>query len=633
MDGMNDTHATALKRFALARDAERMHHERAAEDLRVATQGPWSERDRQDREAANKPCITVNMAPQFIRAVTGQIRSANPSIKVMAADGDARKETAEVIEGLIRHIEYQSDATYVYEAAAESAAACSMGYWRIRTDYCDDTSFDQDILIDRVYNPFSVFFDPSAKDPTRKDAEFCFVIEEMPKEDFKSQYPQAGIADFTSAHKDANWSAWVTDKDSVVVAEYFWKEYTEEEIARTPAGQIIKGPFPKGMELTKRMARKPKVMWCKMTATEVIEGPTEFPSRYIPVVAVTGEEWHLGEETYRSGVIRHAIDSMKLYSFARSEQAMLMQMQNKAPYIGLAEQFEGFEDYWAEAATGNRPYLPVNAVEGAGLPQRQQPPMASSGLMAETQISAEDIKRTTGIYDAGLGAKSNETSGVAIAQRKEESQNATSIYADNMTKAVAHTGRILVDMIPRVYDTQRTVRILGEDGAETMAVINGLLVRQDGQIPLNDVTVGKYDVRISVGPSYSTKRQESVDGMMEFMRVYPAAAPAMGDLVARNQDWGDAETIAERLAKMIPPELREEKEGEPAAPDPMQQQAMQAQQQAMAMQQQMAQLALQKEQAEVEQAQAKAAEARAKAALAEHQTKLTLLQPPQMGMM
>lgn len=610
--GDNDAiHAEGIKRFALARDAERPHHDRAAVDLRFATGDQWADADRNDRESENKPTLTINLLPQSIRAVTGQIRATNPAIKVMAADGEARKETAEIIEGLIRHIEYQSSATAVYEGAAESAAACSMGYWRIGTKYCDDVSFEQDIMIERVYNPFSVFLDPRAKDPTRKDAQWGFVIEEMAKDLFAAEYPKAKAVDFTSAHKDSAFTEWVTDKDAVVVAEYFWTEYAESEIAEGTR---------------KRTVRKPRVMWCKMTANEIIEGPTEFPSRHIPIIAVTGEEWHMGEETYRSGVVRFAIEPQKLYNLARSEQATVLQLQSKAPYIGAAEQFDGYQDYWEEAGQSNRPYLPFNHIEGLGAPQRQQPPVASSGLMAEMQIAAEDIKRTTGIYDAGLGARSNETSGVAIAQRKEESQNSTSIYADNMAKAVEHTGRVLVDMIPRVYDTKRTARILGEDGQEKLVLINGLLIKEGMEIPLNDVTVGKYDVRISVGPSYSTRRQESVDGMMEFMRVFPASAPMIGDLVARSQEWADAETIAERLAKAIPPELREDQEGQAQqGPNPEQQMAMQAQQQAMQMQQQMAALALQKEQAEVKQALAKAAEAEAKAALAQHETRLAMM--------
>lgn len=633
MDGLKyDILDTAIKRFALAKNAERVHHERAAMDLKFATGDHWDEKDRLGRQNNNKPCLTINLLPQSIRAVTGQIRATNPAIRVMAADADAKKDTAEIIEGLIRHIEYQSGATAIYEATCESAAACSMGYWRIGTDYCDDTSFDQDITIERIYNPFSVFLDPSAKDATRKDAQWGFVIEEMPKEAFEEAYPDAATSDFTSAHKDSNYSAWVTDKDTVVVAEYFWIEHDKTVIYQDVQGQVVQSPaVTKG--LRKRIVRKPKVMWAKMTATEVLEGPTEFPCRYIPIVAVVGEEWHLGEETYRSSVIRFAVEPQQLYNLARSEQASVIQLQSKAPYIGAAEQFEGHEDYWAEAGSGNRPYIPYNKVDGLGAPQRQQPPVASSGLMAEMQIAAEDIKRTTGIYDAGLGQRSNETSGVAIAQRKEESQNSTSIYADNMGKSVAHTGRILVDMIPRVYDTQRTVRILGEDGKEMMAVINGLLVRQDGELPLNDVTVGKYDVRISVGPSYSTKRQESVDGMMEFMRVFPDASPAIGDLVAKGQDWADAEKISERLAKMIPPELRETDKDAQAGPTPEQQAAMQAQQQAQDMAMQMQGLALEKEHAEVSQAKAKAAEAEAKAALAQHQTRLAMMagQMPMQG--
>jgi hypothetical protein len=553
---------TMRERMKASKDAMMRHHELGQDDLQHVIGNPWPEDVRRQREAEGKPCITINIGAQFVRSVTGQIRSLNPAIRVMAADGAADKETAEIIEGLIRHIEYQSDATTIYEAAGESAAACGLGFWRIRPEYCDPMSFDQEIKIERVYNPFSVFLDPHAKHPTRMDAQFGFVVDEMSKEEFKRQYPDCEPDDFTTDHRVPEYSSWVTAPDGVVVAEYFWIEHRKVKIAILADGSVVENAAKVLNIVKERETSVPKVMWAKVTASEVIEGPREFPGKYIPIVAVTGEEWHLGEERYISSVLRHAKEPMQLYNYARSTQAEIIQLQPRAPYVGAAEQFDGYQGFWEEAGSANRPYLPYKHVDGLSPPMRQQPPVGSAAMVQEMQIAREDVNRTTGIYDASLGQRSNETSGVAIAERKEESQNSTSIYADNMVKAVTHTGRILVDMIPRVYDTKRTIRILGQDDDEQMKVINDILITDLAIVRVNDVTLGKYDVRISVGPSYSTKRQESSDGMMEFMRVVPGAAPAIADLVAGAQDWPDADRISERLKAAMPPELRGDEEGD-----------------------------------------------------------------------
>lgn len=596
-----------------AEDAERPHRERAEEDLRFAVGDQWPEEERLEREEEGRPCLTINAMPQFIRQVTGQVRSLNPAIRVIPADGEARKETAEIVEGLIRHIEYCSDASSVYEGATENAAACSMGYWRILTEYCDGATFDQEIRIKRIHNPLAVLFDPFAKDPTRSDARYAFVIDKLPTETFRETYPDAEMVDFTSEHRMDHMEYWATT-EGVVVAEYFWIEYDEYEIMQLPSGQIVRGPFPKEFRGKKRTVQEPKVKWAKVTGAEVLEGPMDFPSRYIPIVAVTGEEWHLGEETYRSSVIRWAKDPQVLFNYARSTQAEIASLQPKAPFMITADQISGYETIWAAANKANRPYLPYNADPAAGAPSRVQPPVSSEAMMTEAQMAAEDMKRTTGIYDASLGAKSNETSGRAILARKEESQNATSIYADNMVKAVAHTGRILVDMIPRVYDTQRTIRILGEDGQEKMETINQIFIAQDGIVPVNDMKMGKYDIRIQVGPSYNTKREESRDGMMEFLRVNPAAAPMVQDLIAKAQDWPDADRFAERLRKALPPGVAEDQEEEMTPEQAVaKQQQMQMQQQQMQAQQAAERIAMREAEAKARKAEADAVKAEAEA--------------------
>jgi hypothetical protein len=620
----DDLHRLIIARRDEAEEAEYTHRQRAEDDLRFAVGDQWPDEERIAREAEGRPILTLNAMPQFIRQVTGQVRALNPAVRVTAADGAASPEVSEIIEGLIRHIEYNSDASSVYEGAAESAAACSMGYWRILTEYCDGDTFDQEIKIKRVYNPLAVLFDPFAKEPTRSDARYAFVIDKLAKEVFEETYPDAKSVDFTNEHRMEHLEHWATS-EGVVVAEYFWIEYDEYEIGLLPSGQIIKGPFPKGLKPSKtRTVRDPKVKWAKVSGAEVLEGPMDFPSRYIPIVAVTGEEWHLGEETYRSSVIRFAKDAQVLYNYARSSQAEVVSLQPKAPFMVTAKQIESLETYWAQANQANRPYLPYNADPLAPPPSRVQPPVSSEAMMTEAQMAAEDMKRTTGIYDASLGAKSNETSGRAILARKEESQNATSIYADNMVKAVAHTGRILVDMIPRVYDTQRTVRILGEDGQEKIETINQIMIGQDGIVPVNDLRVGKYDVRVQVGPSYNTRREESRDGMMEFLRVNPGAAPLISDLIAKMQDWPEADRVAERLRAALPPGVADDDEE-------MTPEKAQAMQQAQAQQMQQAQAQQAAMQIEMRKAAAEATEAEADAAKAQAEAQIKQMELAQMN--
>lgn len=600
-----------------AQTAVKIHHERAVDDMRFVTGDHWPEEVRAQREADGQPCLTINTAPQSVRAVTGQIRALNPAIRVAAGDDEASKDTAEIIEGLIRRIENRSDASSIYEAAAESAAACSFGFWRVRTEYADGKSFNQEILIDRIYNPFSVFFDPAARHPTRSDAQWCFVVDEVPLETFKADYPDADLTPFTSDHKPS-WVVQWSNAETVTVAEYFYIEYDEYEIGMAADGSIVKHPKPPINFTKKRKVREPKVMWAKVNGNEILEGPQEFPSRYMPIIAVTGEEWHVGEEIYISSVFRFAKDSALLYNYAASTAAEVTALQPKSPYLVTPKQIAGHEEKWGAANQTNTPYLPYTPDQNAPPPQRIQPAMGSQGLDRMMQVAAEDQKRTTGIYDAALGARSNETSGKAILARKEESQNSTSVYADNMVKAVMQTGKVILDMIPRVYDAKRTIVILGEDGQEKIEEINGLMMDQGGIVPINDVTVGRYDVRIQVGPSYQTKRQEGQEGMLAFMSAVPQAAEAAGDIFAGMQDWPESDRVQERLKKMLPAglEVPDPDEMTPEEQQAAQQQAMQAQQQAQQQQEALA-LAKRGEEAKIAKLEAEAAKAAAEAKKAE----------------
>ena len=579
---------------ALAADGE--NRERAADDLQFVVGNQWPEKVRLEREAAGKPCLTINGLVASVRQVTGQIRNLNPTIAVVAADGDADEDVAEVIGGLVRHIQSESDAASVYEQAAESAAACSIGHWRLRSQFLEGDTFDQEIIIERIHNPFSVLWDTFSKDVTRKDATWCQIMDAMSLDDFKETYPDATAEDVPDDKPNQNSAysqTWFTT-DHVTIAEYFWIEKETHTIGITANGEVIKDPTAAHNVVKKREVEDRKVMWAKISGAEVLEGPTEIPARWIPVFTVTGEEWHLGEEMYRSSVIRFAKDPQQLYNYSRSAHAEMVALQPKAPYMVTPREIAGNEANWATANQENRPYqvFTPDPAMGGSRPARTQPPVASSGLLNEITIAAEDIKRTTGIFDASLGASSNEKSGIALQRRQAETQNGTSVYSDNMVKSIRHTGRVMVDMIPRVYDTQRTIRILNETDQEKMVVINTVVNSQGGEIGVNDLTVGRYDVKIQVGPSHETKREAAADGMMRFIGSVPQAAAVTSDLIAKAQDWPDADRFAERLRKTLPPGMISE--------DDMTDEEKQAAQQAAQIQQQTEQQAQQLAQAKIE---------------------------------
>ena len=603
----------ARKRLPEAIDADRNNRDDMLDDLKfISGKEQWPEKVRQEREEDGKPCLTINVLPQHVRQVTGDIRRLNPAINVLPANSEASEETAEIVEGLIRHIEYKSDASSVYEQTAESAAACSIGWFRVLNEWEDDDSFDQEIRIKRIRNPLSVYCDPSAEEPTRSDAQYIFITEQMSQEDFKDAYPEASTIDADADGITDGLERWQAS-GSVIVAEYYWREPVEKVIAKLVDGSVVENPgeeIPEEWIVQKRTVNTHKVYWAKVSGKDVLEGPVEQPCKTIPVIAVTGEEWHIGEEVHRTSVIRHAKEPQQLYNYHSSAEAEFVSLQPKAPYIGTLKQFEGLETFWNEANIKNRAFLPYNPDPKApGAPQRATPPVSSQGISNAAIKAREDIKGTTGIYDAGLGARSNESSGVAIRQRQMESDVATSIYSDNMAKAIAQCGRIIIEMIPKIYDTNRMVRILGKDDQEKMVQINGVVTEAGQDRPVNDMTIGKYDVRVTVGPNYTTMRQETAEGMMNFIKAFPAAAQVTGDLIAKSQDWPDADKFAERLEKMLPPQV---KDMENLSPEE-QQQAMQAQQQAamaQAMQQQAGQIEMQKSAAEAEEAVADAQKAK-----------------------
>jgi hypothetical protein len=605
----SDILATARARLDLAMSALSESREDENDDLKFYAGSPdnhwqWPADVLATRGAVQgqtinaRPCLTINKLPQHVRQVTNDQRQNRPGAKVIPVDDNADVEVADIFNGMIRHIEYISDADVAYDTACENQVSYGEGYIRLLTEYCEDNTFDQDIKIGRVRNSFSVYMDPTIQDPTGADAKWCFVTEDITKAEFERMYPDA--APITTLQSlgvgDQSISNWLNE-DTIRIADYYYIDFDRTTLNLYPGNATAFEGTPEDKQLRaiygkpkkSRESDRAKVKYCKINGYEILE-EREWAGKYIPVIRIVGNEFEVDGRLYVSGLVRNAKDAQRMYNYWVSQEAEMLALAPKAPFIGYGGQFEGYENQWKTANTQNWPYLEVNpdVTDGQGgmlpLPQRAQPPMASSGLLQAKAGASEDIKSTTGQYNASLGMGSNERSGKAILARQREGDVGTYHYGDNLARGVRHVARQLVDLIPKIYDTQRIARIIGEDGETKMIKINpeqpqpvNKIVDQQGIVieKIYNPGVGKYDVVAITGPGYATKRQEALEAMAQLLQGNPQLWAVAGDLFVKNMDWPGAQEMSKRFAKTIDPKFMSDGEDNPAL------QAAQQQMQAM----------------------------------------------------
>jgi hypothetical protein len=608
--------ATARHRMTMAVAAYSESREDELDDLRFAAGSPdnnwqWpadvlATRGSVQGQTINaRPCLTINKLPQHVKQVTNDQRQNRPSGKVIPADDNADIEVAEIFDGIVRHIEYISDADVAYDTACENQVTYGEGYIRLLTEYCDDDTFNQDIKIGRIRNSFSVYMDPTIQDPCGADAEWCFITEDLLRDEYERQFPDAQPLSSLEQQGvgDQSLSQWINE-DVVRIAEYFYTEYEKATLHLYPNNITVFADSPDAQQM-KMMGIKPiktrlvdrrKIKWCRINGYEILE-EREWAGKWIPVIRVIGNEFEVDGRVFISGIIRNAKDAQRMYNYWVSQEAEMLALAPKAPFIGYGGQFEGYESQWKTANTTNWPYLEVNpdVTDGQGsvlpLPARAQPPMASSGLLQAKAGASDDIKSTTGQYDSSLGATSNERSGKAILAREKQGDTGTYHYVDNLARAIRYCTRQIVDLIPKIYDTQRIARIIGVDGEANSAKIDPMqqepvrkIVDQMGTVieKVYNPGVGKYDVCVTTGPSYMTKRQEAMDAMSQILQGNPQLWAVAGDLFIKNMDWPGAQEMAKRFEKTIDPKLLADDDKSPAL--------QQAEQQIQAMGQEMEQM-------------------------------------------
>jgi len=592
--------AEAKRRLQRAIDDDSSNRAEALKDLRFLAGEQWDDRVKRMRELDGRPSLTINKLPTFLQQVTNDQRQNKPSIKIHPVDSNADPDTARVLQGLIRHIEYASNADVAYDTAVNSAAACGIGWWRLVTDYESPDSFNQVIRFDRIRNPFQVYVS-RYKEADGSDMRWAMIACDMPRDEFRYEYPDADASQLDWQTGIGDSAGWITQQ-TVRVVEYYRVECTPATLVMLDDGTVLyEDDVPEGAIVRqRRQSERRSVRWYKMTATEVLER-TEVPCYWIPMFPVTGAELDIEGRVVRSGLIRNARDPQYMYNLWMSAATEEVALRPKVPYIGAEGQFEGHEQEWRQANVRNFAYLEYKprTIGGQLAPPPQRQPMADIplGTLQMAMHANDNIKATTGIFDASLGARGNETSGRAILARQREGDTATYHFIDNLARVIRHCGRCILWMAPRVYDGARVVRLLGEDERLEYAQINTPLPQpeldektQRIRTVLNDLTVGTYDVTVSMGPSYSTLRQEAADAMVSFGQSWPRLMEIAGDKVVKAMDWPGAEEIAERIERTIPPEIRgdDRQAGQPEIPPAVQQAVQQMQQYVQQLEQQLA---------------------------------------------
>jgi len=567
----------AKEAFEDAQEAEEENRENANSDIKFARLGQqWDEADRNKRARDGRPTLTINRMPAFIRQVANDARQNTPTIKVHPVDSSADPECAEILNGLIRNIQITSNADEAYDTALLDAVTGGFGYFMIDVDYAYNDTFEQDIIIKRIANPFTVHGDPRSTAADSSDWNCAFISDMMSMKDFEAEFPDAEKSDWDGnfeVDQDLDWFS----EDSIRVADYWKREKFDRPIVLLNDGQVIdekvyienKDYFDvQGIEVeNSRTVKSWKVKRYTLSGSEVLD-EIDWVGQHIPIVPVYGEEnWVEGKRYFKS-LIRDAKDPQRIYNYWRTASTELVALAPKAPFVGPVGAFDEDGDKWATANTESHPYLQY---DGPVAPQRQPFAGPPAGALQEALNASDDMKQVLGMFDASMGAPSNETSGRAIMARQREGDVSTYHFIDNLNRAIQHAGKIIIDLIPHVYSGERIVRVLGEDDKPQNVQVNQPIPMMDeqGQPMMDevgqpksyiyDLTKGKYDLVVRSGPSFTSRREEAATQMMELLRVFPEAAPIIGDIFAKNLDWPQADEIAKRLEKIT--------QGEPEDPE------------------------------------------------------------------
>lgn len=583
----------ARKRFRVASDTEARLRAEMLMDLRFRAGEQWPDPILADRTVDKRPSLTVNRLPQFIKQITNPQRQARPALQINPIGDGADQDTAEILQGIVRHIEHTSHAEVAFDGAYEDAVTMGRGWFRVLTEYVDDgQTFDQEIIVKRIPNAFTVYVDPSAQEVDYSDARFMFVVDDMPKDEYVRKYGDASYKSLEQFRSVGDKSPDWFPEGRVRIAEYWYVEEIERELALIPAQEAghpdmivpieqVPSNLQKAIKNRRKVTTR-KVHCVIMNAGQVLSRQ-EWPGRWIPIIPVLGDEINIDGRRDLVGIVRYARDPQRMYNYWVSAQTETIALAPRAPFIGAAGQFKNRESQWRQANNRNFAFLEYEPVSSGGQPvpppQRQtfEPPIAA--IVQATRQADNDLKSVIGFFDASLGQPGPDQSGKAILARQRQGEMGNVNWIDNLGRALWHYGRICLDLIPHIYDTPRVLNIIGLDDQRKQVTINQPFVDPAGVEQIYDVRKGRYNVTLTIGPNYESRRQEAVASMLQLVQAAPQMIPLIGDLLVGEMDWPMARQISERLKKMLPPPLQEQQDGQPQVPPQVQAQMAQLAQQ------------------------------------------------------
>lgn len=562
---MDDPRIEEAKQFLrFCGEADSNNRAEALDDVRFCAGDQWPVETQNSRLLESRPCLTINKVDAYVRQICNQQRQQRPRIKVHGMNSESDAKVAEILTGICRHIEVQSNADHAYDTAFEYAVKMGWGYFRITTDYVRDDSFEQEIYIKPIENPFTVYFDPNSQAPDGRDAEKALITTVMTKKAFSAMYPDAEVDQGFNARGTGDSNAEWVMKEDIRIAEYFYTVRKPVKIVQLSDGTTVKKselPDEQLMNdagvfvINERDSYEKEIKWVKLTGMQILEEST-WPGKYIPIVPVYGQTVVVDSKHRKFGLVRQAKDPQKMYNYWTTALTESVALAPKAKWILAEGQDEGHENEWAQANIASKATLRYKQTDIDGRvappPIRQQPEAPPTGITTALQGLNADLMAVVGIYDPSQLPQGMQ-SGKAIQGQQMQVDMVNYHYFDNLTRSISHVGTIILDLVPKIYDTQRVMRIIGDDGKPDLVNINEPGEDEQGvQKILNDVTVGQYDVVMDTGPGYNSKRSEAVESMMTLLAADPNLMQTAGDLIFRNMDFPGADVVADRLAAANP---------------------------------------------------------------------------------
>jgi hypothetical protein len=575
----------AQKQFKSYMDWEGDFRQSFAEDIRFANgdadnQWQWDGTVLQSRKDC--PSMTINMTWIHCALVQNEIKKNPPSITVRPVGGGATMKSAEVYGGLIREISRASDAINIYLKASETLVQGGVGYWRVLTEYESEDSFDQVIRIRSLRNPLGAAMDPDAKEPSGADANWAMIFEDVKNEYLEDEHEKykdsVGSENAITANIAA--SDW-KNEDYTRVAEWYEKEKFQDQLLgyADPESGAFSTAFLgdiKDSEIKQRILADPKtqkrpvtrsrICWYKIFGDKIVDYREVPGKRFIPIVRVVGQETIIDGNLDRKGIVRGLKDSQRNMNYWVSAGAMQVALQTNVPWVGPAEAFENIKQ-WEDANRGRFAYLPYNHKDADGEalppPTRPAPPVLATAYIQGIQIASQQFKDITGQHEATLGKQDNAESSLAIRARQGQGETSTFHFPNALAQGVAHTGRIILDMAPEVYDTPRLIRISNADMSQSevnvdpAAQVAHAEAKKQDEENTTEVTwnpkVGRYEVEAEAGPSYQTQREWAAESLGQILAQNKDLWQVIGDFYAQNLDFPGAEEMAERIRRTMNP--------------------------------------------------------------------------------